>query len=145
MVSKKFGKDGPRLQRIWAGMRQRCNNPNHCKHPRYGARGIRVCDEWRRFKPFFEWAKANGYAPHLQIDRIDNDGNYSPENCRWVMQAQNIRNSTATTLDEEDVREIKRKLKSGEKQQSIADEFGVSNQLISCIHRGSLWSDIPSP
>lgn len=72
------------IQHVWWLMRSRCNDPKDKDYGRYGGRGIRVCDEWREFPAFFEWALANGYEPGLQIDREDNDGNYEPGNCRFV-------------------------------------------------------------
>jgi hypothetical protein len=61
--------------------------------PRYGGRGIRVCAEWQAFEPFRDWAKANGYADNLTIDRINNDGNYEPANCRWATYGEQSRNN----------------------------------------------------
>ena len=66
-------------------MKARCTNPNRPKYPRYGGRGIKVCDEWNKdFLCFYNWSISHGYSPELQLDREDNDGNYCPENCRWV-------------------------------------------------------------
>lgn len=83
-------KKDPRLANIWNGMKQRCNNPNHTAARWYHDRGIRVCKEWNDdFYLFQAWAIANGYADDLSIDRIDPDGNYCPENCRWITLDEN--------------------------------------------------------
>ncbi len=76
-----------RLHNIWLTMRQRCSKPNCSGWRKYGAKGIRVCDEWEHsFECFRDWAYAHGYDDTLTIDRLDPKGNYEPDNCRWVTQ-----------------------------------------------------------
>lgn len=73
-------------------MKKRCLNPNSVYYHNYGGRGITICDDWLEYAPFSEWAKANGYEKGLEIDRINNDDNYYPENCRFVTRSINGRN-----------------------------------------------------
>ncbi len=80
-------------------MQQRCSNQNRKEWPNYGGRGITVCKEWLEdYVAFRDWALASGYEDHLDIDRIDNNGPYSPSNCRWVTRAQNLRNRRSNHL-----------------------------------------------
>ena len=89
----KHGQAGTKLYKRWADMRHRCNNPNHKCYKDYGARGIKVCTEWNAsFVAFYEWAQANGYDESLTLDRIDNDGNYEPNNCRWISMTEQCNN-----------------------------------------------------
>lgn len=85
-----------RLYRIWNNMRSRCNAPKIASYKNYGARGIKVCDEWDNvndgFHNFQKWALSNGYFDNLTLDRIDVNGNYEPSNCRWVTQYEQSRN-----------------------------------------------------
>lgn len=88
---------GNKLYSIWANMIQRCINPNTINYKGYGGRGITICNEWKNsFENFLNWAQKNNYNHNLEIDRINNDGNYCPENCRFVTRTQNARNRTVT-------------------------------------------------
>lgn len=78
------GQSKTKLYRVWNGMLNRCINETVESYKHYGKRGISVCAEWREFQPFYSWALSNGYKAGLMIDRIDNDGNYEPANCRFV-------------------------------------------------------------
>ena len=91
---------------VWNGMRSRCNLSSHKSYHRYGGRGIRICERWNSFKNFLE---DMGRRPsrEMDIDRINNDGPYSPENCRWTTRKENIRNSTTYKGGKHDERNCK--------------------------------------
>ena len=100
-MSKK-GKE--RIYEIWANMKYRCNNKNCVNFKNYGGRGIRVCEEWNAFENFYKWAIDNEYSDNLTLDRIDVNGNYEPENCRWATweeQANNRRRNSRITYNGE--------------------------------------------
>lgn len=88
------GASGTRLYRIWKAIKNRCNNPNNPSYKRwYGAKGVKVCEEWNNsFIPFRDWALSHGYSDDLSIDRINPYGNYTPDNCRWATPIEQARN-----------------------------------------------------
>lgn len=90
----KHGKSRTKIYGVWAGMRGRCSSPSNTAYKTHGARGISVCAEWSSsFELFKAWAEQNGYREGLCIDRINNDGNYEPSNCRWVTIRENCNNT----------------------------------------------------
>lgn len=96
----KHGDSHTRLYKIWLGMKNRCECVNFAEYHNYGRRGIIVCDEWHDYSNFRNWSLLNGYTDKLTIDRIDVNGNYCPENCRWITnyeQQFNKRNSVFIT------------------------------------------------
>lgn len=89
------------LYEVWKSIKQRCKNPQSYAYKNYGGRGITICKEWNNdFKAFSDWSYANGYTTEnrtsektkLTIDRINNDGNYEPSNCRWVTRSHQCKN-----------------------------------------------------
>lgn len=104
------GESRTKLYKIWISMHERCERKDHPNYKNYGGRGIYVCDDWKEYLKFKEWALSHGYENGLSLDRIDNDSPYCPENCRFVtikQQANNRRtnkffelNGVAHTLSE---------------------------------------------
>lgn len=100
--TKYLDKDSFILSRRLLAMKNRCNNPNSLSYRNYGGRGIKVCPEWEKStQAFIDWSRSHGFRPDLTIDRINNDGPYSPDNCRWVsylVQSNNRRNNRLFTI-----------------------------------------------
>jgi len=129
----------------WASMVGRCHNPDHLDYGRYGARGIFVCDEWRtNAGAFIEWCGENGIVSGVEVDRINNDGPYSPENCRPASRGENVRNSTRVRLSREDVFLVLELSLKGVTRAELARKFNVSSSTISCIARGKTWRGFES-
>lgn len=96
----RHGMSYSKLYGIWSGMIQRCCNEKSTKYKDYGGRGIVICQEWKTdFIAFREWSIKNGYSDKLEIDRINNNGNYDPNNCRFVTRAENCRNQRRSVTD----------------------------------------------
>ena len=95
---RKHGENKTKLHNEWQTIRSRCRGDDAHRKKYYKDRGITVCDEWNEYTKFRDWALANGYKEGLQIDRIDNDKGYCPENCRWVTRKRNMRNTRKTII-----------------------------------------------
>lgn len=124
------------IYNTWQNMKQRCLNPNHPKYHRYGGRGIVICDAWLRIEGFLAWATEAGLKEGMTVDRIHNDGNYEPSNCRIVSSSENSRKKSTTKLSREDADKIRERIKLGENEYLIADEYGVVHGTIWFIKNG---------
>lgn len=128
------------LYPIWRSMHQRCNDPNLKAHPDYGGRGIKVCDRWSGPDGFPNFLADMGERPKgLTLERINNNGNYEPDNCRWATPTEQQRNRRNTRLTEKDVVEIRRRCAAGENQRLIAKDYNIHQATVSQIHRGERW------
>lgn len=96
-ANTRHGMHGTRLYTIWHSMKGRIHCPSTNDYSRYGGRGISICPEWEdSFSAFAEWALSHGYRDDLTLDRIDPNGNYTPENCRWVTWSQQAKNKLSS-------------------------------------------------
>lgn len=116
------------LYNSWQGMKQRCLNPNNPKYYRYGGRGITICDEWLDIIGFAKWALTAGWEEGLTIDRIDNNGNYEPGNCRWITREINSERKRRMPISVE--HDVVLALKNGSTYQKAADKFNISKSTV---------------
>ena len=138
---KRWIENGHAEHSSWGSMRSRCSDVNHIAYSRYGGRGIKICKEWDSFKRF-QRDMGKKPTPKHQLDRIDNDGDYTPENCRWATRKENIRNSSIIKLSPEKVRVIRRLHRNGESMVQIANVMAVTKSCITSVLQGRTWSDI---
>ena len=127
------------LYRVWCAMLQRCDNPNNDSYPRYGGRGIAVCSAWYAFPAFKKWAETHGYAIGLYLDRKDNNGSYSPRNCKWATSSESGKNRSNVKLNENLVLEIRLRLVAGERPIDIAKTYDIDPRSVSGIKHGHKW------
>lgn len=131
------------LYNIYFGMKARCYNKSNKDYNLYGYRGIKICDEWLNdFKEFYDFSINNGWREGLQIDRINNNGNYEPDNCRFVTPAENCRNRRNTKLNWNLVTEIRnvKLLIPKMPQRELAEAYNVKQPQIGRILRNERWA-----
>lgn len=124
----------------WRGMKERCLNEKHASYRHYGGRGISFCDRWKSFANFLE---DMGERPRgLTLDRIEVDGNYNKENCKWSTPTEQARNSRSNKLDLEKVCEIRKLISEGVSEPKIAKEFGISNGYVNNVKQRLSWKEV---
>ena len=123
----KHGDFGTKLYNVWCDMKQRCYNSKHKRYKDYGGRGITICPEWANdYTKFRDWALSHGYKENLQINRIENDGNYEPSNCNWVTRTENI-NNRRNTISKELIKQIEFSYNTEEyTRKDLAIKYNVS-------------------
>lgn len=149
--AKKHGGSYSRLYSIHEGMMARCFNPNNSRYNRYGGRGITICDDWEsNFHEFEKWALNNGYEDNLSIERINNDGNYEPSNCKWIPLKDQVKNRTfergskrwMSKLKETDIPQVRLLISRGATSQEIGDLYGVTRGTINAIKNNKTWRHV---
>lgn len=131
------------LRSSWSAMMYRCYSGNAKSSFRwYGARGIAVCDRWHSFENFA--VDMSPRPPGMSLDRIDANGDYSPDNCRWATQAQQVRTQRRTTIDAVDVQQIRWLLGDGGfSGTDVAKAFSIGRSAVAHIKSRRSWADVP--
>lgn len=136
---------GGKLHPIYAllnSLKARCHSPSATHYAYYGGRGISVCREWRDDPAaFVAWATANGWRRGLALDRIDADGDYRPENCRFITPQENGQRTRRIKTTIEQAAHAKRLLTEGHSVQAVADAVGVSYMIVWHISKKNSWSN----
>lgn len=131
----RHGMDGTPTYRAWIDMKARCLNPTDHAYDRYGGRGIVVCERWGSFINFM--ADMGKRPEGLSLERIDNDGNYEPSNCRWATSAEQQRNTRRTVLTPEAVDLIR---SSPLTSRALAEQLGIHDSTVRKVRRWERWS-----
>ena len=139
--NKTHGLSGHPIYRVWSTIKTRCYNNNYAQFRYYGGRGINICDEWFDTpKEFIKWAKNNGWQKGLSIDRINNDGNYEPSNCRFVTNYVNQKNKRSNRFTWKQIDKIRYQFdKYGAPYTHFADIYEVSPVTIRKIIMNKIW------
>ena len=120
-TNKTHGLGYTRLYIIWSTLKGRVLNPKNKAYKNYGGRGITLCDEWLDVQNFYDWAISNDYSEGLSIDRIDNDGNYKPNNCRWTTRIIQNRNQRLRKDNKSGYKGVIYHKSTGKYQASVSD------------------------
>lgn len=140
---EKHGMKNSSLYTVWESMKTRCYNPKHKYYKNYGARGIGVCEQWKNsFTAFMNWSNENGFQENLELDRIENNKGYSPDNCRYVTHEVNCRNQRTTKLDSKRACEIRELYNDYKLSQTIiAELYCVSRSNVQAIVSNKNWKE----
>lgn len=149
------GKTRHPLLRMWKNIKQRCYKKNNKSYKNYGAKGIKLCNEWYDVKKFYEWCINNGWNKGLTIDRIDSNKNYEPSNCQFLTPSENSKkvfvenpflnkgsNHKDAILNEEKVLEIKKRIKNGERNYEIAKFYEIKQNIVYQIKKNKTWKHV---
>lgn len=141
LAHRKHGLSHLRLYGVWLNMIRRCHLVQDGGYKNYGGRGIIVCEEWKNnFAVFQKWAKSHGYNDTLEIDRENNNGNYTPFNCRFITHEQNQQNKRTTKLNWKKVKEIRQKYSTKKYScQQLALQYGVCRSHVFFIIKNRKW------
>lgn len=124
------------LYSVWSSMIQRCINPKNPQYPNYGGRGIVVCVRWRDSFENFRADVGERPSSRHSLDRVDNDGDYRPDNVRWALPVEQSRNSRKLKLADDQVAEARRLVAGGMSRKAVAERFGVSATYIGALVLG---------
>lgn len=130
------------LYQILKNIHGRCTYPSATNYSYYGGRGISLCEQWRNDpQSFVDWAMANGWQRGLEVDRIDADGDYCPENCRIVTHRENSQRTRRISTSESQAALVRRLLRSGATINEAARESGVSYMVAYHIKNSGTWAN----
>lgn len=136
------GMHNSRLYKIWENMKTRTGNPNSTNYKNYGGRGITVTPAWSTFESFHSWAISRNYTDTVSLDRVDNNGPYGPDNCRWATRAEQTQNRRTTKMTPETVLALRTDYSNKIKQKDLALKYNLDATQVSRICSRACWKNI---